>query len=109
MKAIVLALPSDAVVVSGGCRGVDTWAAQEARAAGLAVVEILPDLSAVRSRGEAARRYHDRNSLVVAGCDQLVALVSDDRKGGTEDTVAKAVAAGKPVTVIARDGSQQRL
>lgn len=100
-------LPSDAVVVSGGCRGVDTWAAQDAKAAGLAVQEFLPDLDGVRSRGEAARRYHDRNGQVVAACDRLIALVSDDRKGGTEDTIRKAVAAGKPVTLVFRDGTRR--
>jgi predicted Rossmann fold nucleotide-binding protein DprA/Smf involved in DNA uptake len=109
VTTIVRALPSDAVVVSGGCRGIDSWAAEAARAAGLRVEELLPDLSGVRSRGEAARRYHDRNTLVAQACDELIALVANDRKGGTEDTVRKAVAAGKPVTIVATDGSQQRL
>jgi len=106
---IVHSLPSDAVVVSGGCRGVDSWAAEDARAIGLGVEELLPDLVGVRSRGEAARRYHERNSLVAQSCDRLIALVSDDRKGGTEDTVRKAVAAGKAVTIVLGDGSQQQL
>lgn len=106
---IVGDLPSGTVVVSGGCRGVDLWAAEDARKAGLHVIEILPDLAGVRSRGEASRRYHDRNTLVVAQCDRLIALVSNDRKGGTEDTVKKARAAGKPVVIVGPDGATAAL
>lgn len=108
MASLIDSLPSGSVVVSGGCRGVDTWAAEAARAAGLDVVEHRPNLDGVRSRGEASRRYHDRNSVVIDGCDSVIALVAEDRRGGTEDTIRKALAAGKPVRVVFADGTQQQ-
>lgn len=99
IDAFVAGLPGGAVVVSGGCRGVDTWAAEAARARGLAVIEHLPDLAGIRSRGEAVRRYHARNARVVADADMVVAFVSPDRKGGTENTIGHARRAGKPVEI----------
>jgi predicted Rossmann fold nucleotide-binding protein DprA/Smf involved in DNA uptake len=97
VAAFVAGLPADAVVVSGACRGVDTWAVEAARARGLAVAEHRPDATGVRSRGEVVRRYHERNARVVADADMVVAFVSADRKGGTENTIRHARRAGKPV------------
>ena len=99
VDSYVASLPGGAVVISGGCRGVDTWAAAAARARGLAVIEHRPDLSGIRSRGEAVRRYHARNARVVADADVLVAFVSPNRKGGTENTINHARRAGKPVEI----------
>jgi predicted Rossmann fold nucleotide-binding protein DprA/Smf involved in DNA uptake len=97
--AFVASLPAGVTVVSGGCRGVDTWAAEAARARGLAVVEHRPDGTGVRTRAEAVRRYHERNALVVADADMVVAFVAADRKGGTENTIRHARRAGKPVEI----------
>ena len=97
VEKAVAGLPPEAVVVSGGCRGVDAWAASAARFCGLAVVEHRPDLSGVRNRGEAARRYHDRNQIIADDCDRMIAFPSEDRTGGTEDAIRRAEALGKPV------------
>ncbi len=97
--AFVASLPAGVVVVSGGCRGVDTWAAEAARARGLAVVEHRPGGTGVRTRAEAVRRYHERNARVVADADMVVAFVAEDRKGGTENTIRHAKRAGKPVEI----------
>jgi hypothetical protein len=96
----VSTLAPGTVVVSGGCRGVDTWAAEAARARGLMVEEHRPDLDGVRSRGEVARRHHQRNQRVVDACDCLVAFPAPDRTGGTEDTIRRALRAGKPVRLL---------
>ncbi len=96
----VAALPAGTVVVSGGCRGVDSWAAEAARARGLAVVEHLPDLDGVRNRGEVARRHHERNRRIVDDADRVLAFVSANRKGGTENTIRHALNAGKPVEIL---------
>jgi hypothetical protein len=85
------------VLISGGCRGVDTWAADAARARGLQVVVHLPDLDGARARWETTKRYYARNQVVVDDCDQVIAFVSNERRGGTEDTIDRAHAAGKPV------------
>jgi len=96
----VATLPAGTVVVSGGARGPDTWAADAAKACGLDVVEFLPDLDDVRNRGEATRRYYARNQQVVDAVDQVVALVAPDRRGGTEHTIKCAQLAGKPVILL---------
>lgn len=90
-------LPADAVVVSGGCRGVDTWAVQAARRRGLACIEILPDLKGCRRRWEFAERYYARNRKVAETCDVMAAFVSNDRRGGTENAVKHARKLGKRV------------
>lgn len=96
----VNALPASAAIISGGARGPDTWARDAAKARGLPYVEHLPDLNSVRNKGEATRRYYSRNQKVVDDCDLLVALVAPDRRGGTEDTIRRASAAGKPVILL---------
>ena len=90
----------DTVVVSGGADGPDTWAEEEARRAGLDVRVFRPDLAGVRNRGEATRRYYARNQQIVDASDELAALVSPDRKGGTEDTIRRAKKRGIPVTLL---------
>lgn len=99
VAAYVAALPAGTVIVSGGAAGPDTFAEEAGRACGLAVVVHRPDLAAVRNRGEAARRYHDRNQRVVEDADRVVAFVAADRRGGTEDTIRRARRAGKPVEI----------
>lgn len=100
IEAAVVVLPSDTVVIVGGSRGPDRWAATAARARGLQVVEHCPDLSGVRCRGEAARRYFARNQALVDDSDRIIAFPAADRSGGTEDTIRRAVAAGKPIQII---------
>lgn len=98
--AYIDSLPASAIVISGGAKGPDTWAAEAARARGLAVVEHLPDLAGVTSRHEATRRYYARNRLIAEDCDELVAFVAPDRRGGTENTIKHAIELGKPVTIL---------
>jgi hypothetical protein len=99
VRARVLALPARTVVVSGGAEGVDTWAAEAAAARGLSVEVLLPELDGIRSRGEASRRYHERNARVIAAVDRVLAFTDKD-SGGTWDTIKRARAAGLPVEVV---------
>lgn len=100
MSRYVDSLPADAVIVSGGAAGPDTWAERAASKRGLKMIVHRPDLTGVRSRGEAAARYYARNQVVVDDCDVLAALPSPDRKGGTEDTIRRAAKAGKQVILL---------
>jgi predicted Rossmann fold nucleotide-binding protein DprA/Smf involved in DNA uptake len=97
VEASIASLPSGTVVVSGGCRGPDSWAAIAAASRGLEVVVHSADLHGVRSRGEATRRFYDRNQAVVDNSDRVVAFPAPDHKGGTEDTIRRALKAGKLV------------
>lgn len=99
VEHLIATLPAGSVVVSGGCRGPDSWAAEAARRRGLPVTVHRPDLTGVRCRGEAAGRYYQRNQAIVDDADQVVAFVAPDRRGGTEDAIRRAEAAGKPVTL----------
>jgi hypothetical protein len=97
VDACVSSLPIGTIMISGGCRGPDSWAAAAAATRGLEVVVHFADLAGVGSRGEATRRYYHRNQVVVDDCDRVIAFPAPDRKGGTEDTIRRALTAGKPV------------
>jgi predicted Rossmann fold nucleotide-binding protein DprA/Smf involved in DNA uptake len=90
------------VIVSGGCRGVDTWAAELARRRGWVLEEHLPDLAGLDTaapRWRFAQRYHARNAEIAAACEVMLAFVAPDRRGGTEDAIRCAEALGKRVMV----------
>jgi predicted Rossmann fold nucleotide-binding protein DprA/Smf involved in DNA uptake len=89
-------------VVSGGCRGVDTWAVAVAQRLGLPYAVLFPDLGGLGKgapRHAWAGRYYARNAEIVAMADSLLAFVAPDRKGGTEQTIGCAERAGKPVAL----------
>lgn len=89
----------DAVVISGGARGVDRLAAETARECGLPVVEFFADWSKGRGAGIA------RNSQIVAAADHLVAFW-DERSTGTADSIRKAQAAGLRIAIYGADGER---
>ncbi len=99
VEQVVSELPPDAIVVSGGCRGVDTWAVDAARRRGLGVEVIRPNLTGTQHRGEVVQAYFDRNAVVAERSDRLIAFVAPDRKGGTENTIAAARSLGRPVEI----------
>ena len=92
--------PRDAMIVSGGAKGPDTFGEKLADRHSIAKM-IFParwkDLEAegamIKSRG--AYKYNlmagfDRNSFIVDEADAIIAAVAEDRKGGTEDSIKKA-------------------
>ena len=97
IEAAVAGLPVGAVVVTGGAAGPDGWAEHAARARGLEVVVYRPDLDRVRAQWEAAERYYARNQRFVDDADRIIAFPAPDRTGGTENTIRRALRAGKPV------------
>lgn len=99
VRAAVAALPPGSVVISGGARGPDTWAVESAREHDLEVVVHLPDLEGAATSFEVTRRYYARNQRLVDDCQRVIAFVSPDRRGGTEDTIRRARRAGKPIEV----------
>jgi len=99
VEQAVAELPSDTIVVSGGCRGVDTWAVEAARRRGLGIAVIRPNLSGAQHRGQVVQAYYDRNAVVAEQSDRLIAFVAPDRKGGTENTIAAARRLGRSVEI----------
>lgn len=98
--ALVGSFPADAVVVSGGCRGVDTWAVEAALARGLKIAVHLPLLPATQDYKESCEAYYARNKRIAEDSDMLYAFVAADRRGGTENTVKHAVRLGKKVVLM---------
>lgn len=91
----VAGLPPDTVVVSGGARGVDAWAAKFARNRGLPEPLIFEADWVNRGLGAGKERNHQ----IVEACDRLVAFW-DGSSRGTADTIELARKAGKPVEII---------
>ena len=77
-------------IVSGGAKGVDTCAAQYARANGLKLTEFLPDYE---TYGRGAPLV--RNEQIVDYCDKLIAFW-DGKSTGTVYTVKACVRKGVP-------------
>lgn len=75
-------------VISGGARGVDRWAAEAARAAGIAVDEITPDWTQGRGAGMI------RNTDIVRA-SHTVAAFWNGQSRGTQDTITKAWTMGR--------------
>lgn len=103
---------SDVVIVSGGARGVDSWAEDQAKKAGLET-SIHPALweetidhedALVRRRDSDGEPYNAlagfwRNSIIVEDADFVVGFKHGD-SAGTEDTLKKAAQGGIPNLTI---------
>lgn len=84
------------ILVSGGCpKGADHFAEVIAEKLGL---DMLIHYPFWEKYGKSAG--FRRNTYIVDDSDELVALPSPDRKGGTEDTIAKAEKQRKKVTLL---------
>jgi predicted Rossmann fold nucleotide-binding protein DprA/Smf involved in DNA uptake len=94
VRAYVRTLEPGTVVVSGGAKGVDSWAVGEAEKLGLETVVFHPDRKAHKHRAALMR-----NHLIVRHADRVVAFW-DGKSTGTMYTVRIARAAGKPVEVF---------
>ena len=93
-------LNTDDTVISGGAIGVDTWAELAAKERGLRTIIFRPDIKECKKRYEFTRAYYARNLKIAEACDILIAFVSPDRKGGTENTIAQAKKLGKEIVIL---------
>lgn len=94
VRQYVRRLPLHWTVVTGGARGVDSWAEEEARLRGLCVEVFHANWE---THGKAAGMI--RNQLIVKAADQVVAFW-DGKSRGTKNTIDRAHTAGKSVSVI---------
>ena len=100
IRDFVNGLSPDTVVVSGRCRGVDTWAEQAADARGLKCLIFRPNIVEGMTYGEKVQEFYRRNREIVDAADVVCALMSDKRKGGTGYTVDYAMSKGKRVHLL---------
>ncbi len=73
------------IIVSGGCpRGGDRFAEVFARNVGATIIIHHADWSKGKTAG------FERNTTIAMNADVIIAVVAEDRTGGTEDTIKKA-------------------
>lgn len=95
-KALDKIIKSGDKLVSGGCpKGADRFAENIAKARGLTITIHYPDWDQHKQAAGIIR-----NTDIAKSCDILLAMVADDRTGGTEDTIRKAEKLGKKVIVV---------
>lgn len=84
------------VLVSGGCpKGGDRFAEIIAKSKGLTITIHYPNWEMLGKRAG-----FERNTRIAQQSDVLIAVVAEDRKGGTEDTITKAKRLGKTIILI---------
>jgi hypothetical protein len=77
-------------IVSGGCsRGGDRFAKLLSKEFNIPIKIYYPDWTKYENMAGLIR-----NTLIVENCDYLIACVSMERKGGTEDTIRKMIKKG---------------
>jgi hypothetical protein len=89
-------LEEDDYIVTGGCPiGADSFAEKIARHIGVSIIVHHPNWKKV---GKAAGFI--RNTLIAEDADVLIAVVTEDRTGGTEDTIEKYLKLGKTDLIL---------
>lgn len=84
------------IIISGGCpKGGDRFAKIIAQKKSIEIKIYYPDW---KRYGKGAG--HIRNTDIAKNSDIILAVVSKDRKGGTEDTIKKAQKFGKEIRLI---------
>lgn len=96
------------IIVSGGCpKGGDRFAEEFAVILGLTeengrlIIHRPKPIPKGSSKYDYMKAFYERNTLVAKDADVLIACVSPDRKGGTEDTIKKFLKFGKdPIFLV---------
>lgn len=92
-------------IVSGGCpTGADSWAEYLARERGITIIIHHADWI---NHGKIAGLM--RNGDIAKDADILIALVAEDRTGGTEDTIKKAKKLNKRIIIIDHENNVKEL
>jgi hypothetical protein len=98
VKNFVASLPGTCTIVSGGARGVDTWAAEAAARHGLQTVEIPADWD---RHGKKAGML--RNEIVVREAAIVIAFW-DGKSRGTANSIEWAHKLGRSLLIIGPNG-----
>jgi hypothetical protein len=96
VREFVHALPDGVIVVSGGARGVDSWAEEQAKADSKMATIFLPNYELLGLLGRFAPLA--RNGEIAVYADRMEAFWDGDSHG-TLDAIHKMLVAGKPVNV----------
>ena len=108
VKSVVKSLSElcdDLHIVSGGARGPDSWAIEEAKNWGIPSTVHFSRIPAGHApKYLVARALYERNQRIVDDIDVLIAFVSPERKGETEDTIKKALLKKVKIIIIDQEG-----
>ncbi|MDX9786860.1 MAG: hypothetical protein RBT11_08795 [Desulfobacterales bacterium] len=107
---LIHSLPEDSIIITSSCRGVCTWANEEAKVIGLKVRIYSPDLTGVASRPEMVERYYQRNRELISKCEIVHAFISqeDGLTGGTRYEVQYAKRLNKELVLHWENDKVQR-
>jgi len=97
---LVDSLKKEDIVVSGGCKGVDSWAEERAKERGLNTIIFKPKLDGCNEYWKYVQAYYSRNKQIAEESDVIYAFVSSDRTGGTENTIKYASGLKKKVVIL---------
>lgn len=93
------------VIVSGGCpQGADAFAERAAELWGTPKRIYHIDKEGANTRWEFTNRAYSRNKKIAETSTAVFALVSEDRTGGTENTIKHALDLKRPVFLITTSG-----
>ena len=93
-------------IVSGACRsGADSFAKQICDLYKLTIKEFPVPEKNYKSKWEFREAAFARNKQIAEYCDVCFALVTQDRSGGTENTIDHCHELGKRVFLVLEDGS----
>lgn len=101
-------LPYDSVIVSGGARGVDTWAIDAAMRYRLRYREYYPKKFDDKGNYKGHHVLFDRNTSIIDQSHMVVAFWNGSSKG-TADSINKAKSQGKEVIIVAENGNKTRI
>lgn len=96
------------IIISGGCpKGGDRFAYVFAQEYNIPITVHYPDKSKLdpekmkkNPKWAYAEINYARNTLIAQDSDVIIAVVHEDRKGGTEDTLIKANKMGKSIFLV---------
>jgi predicted Rossmann fold nucleotide-binding protein DprA/Smf involved in DNA uptake len=102
VEDLVSTLDINDTVVSGGCKGADSWAIDGAIKRGMDTHIYHPFIHDTMEYGEMVQEYYRRNREVVDNSDMVYAFVSKGtvQSGGTWYTINYAKQKGKKVVIL---------
>jgi len=85
------------IIITGGCpKGADRFAEEIAKELNIPIKIYYPEqVFPEAPYFVRVKAYYDRNQKIAEESDYLIALVAEDRKGGTEDTIIRFRKLGK--------------
>lgn len=98
VEHMVDTLPTDAIIISGGCEGVDKWAINRGSLRALTGMEFLP-------KEKNKESYFARNRLIVENSDTVIAFIPRGQmRSGAWNTINHCRQLNVPYTVFDENG-----